>query len=109
MTKEQLQVLHKARDTYGYRNQILVSIEELNELAAVLAKYPRYKRHDTALEALYNKVLSEVADVTIILDHVSKIFDLKPYEIEQEIAGKIERLYNWISKSDSLEQTTIDR
>lgn len=42
LTDEQKKKLQQCRETYGDTAQILVSIEELNELACVLAKYPRY-------------------------------------------------------------------
>ena len=40
--EQEKKVLEEARNTYGSKNQILVCMEELNELACVLAKYPRY-------------------------------------------------------------------
>ena len=59
LTKEHRDALSKARKTYGTTNQILVSNEELCELAAVCAKYPRYSTSEKAQEALYDKALGE--------------------------------------------------
>ena len=101
--------LKKARETYGNKNQILVCMEELNELACVLAKYPRYESEDEATKELHDKVLDEVADVIIILDHVTAIFDLADTDIESRIKKKLNRLERWITHSDSMQETVDDR
>lgn len=105
----QREILAKARKTYGSSNQILVANEELNELAAVCAKYPRYKDKDKAHRELYAKALDEVADVIIVLDHIIDIFGIKRKDLEGRIYGKVSRLENWMNASDDMEQTTIDR
>jgi NTP pyrophosphatase (non-canonical NTP hydrolase) len=105
-----LETLQKARDTYGNKNQIMVSIEELNELACVLAKYPRYEEHEKAIEELKEKAVDEVADVMIVINHIVNIFEMDwQEEIEPRIDKKIERLRRWLEKSESMEQTTVDR
>jgi len=105
-----LEVLQKARDTYGNKNQIMVAIEELNELACILCKYPRYEEHDKAIEELKEKVVDEVADVLIVLNHIVNIFELSyTDDIDPRIEKKTERLSRWLEKSESMEQTTIDR
>ena len=104
------EILQKARDTYGNRNQIMVAIEELNELACVLAKYPRYEEHEKAVEELKEKTLDEVADVTIVLNHICNIFELDfDTDIQPRMDKKAERLERWLEKSNSIEQTTVDR
>lgn len=102
-------VLRQARRTYGTRNQILVSIEELNELACVLAKYPRYDRELDAQIDLYEKALDEVADVEIVLNHVKAIMSLSDQKLNERKLAKLERLERWLSKSDSMQMTTEDR
>lgn len=109
INKKQREVLAKARKTYGDTNQILVSVEELNELAAVCSKYPRYKTKERAQEQLREKAVDEVADVLIVLDHIINIFGLTPVEIGERIEGKVLRLDRWIHTSNSMEQTTVDR
>lgn len=101
--------LEKARQVYGAKNQILVSIEELNELAAVLAKFPRYEKEDNAVEFLHDKVLDEVADVYTILEHVKAIFNFTQEEIDAQIEKKLTRLRRWLDDSKSMEQTVKDR
>ena len=103
------EVLHKARATYGNKNQILVCIEELNELACVLAKYPRYDDENKATSELYNQALDEVADVVIILSHVKEIFNMPEKDIYNRIKLKVDRLNRWLSHSSSMQETVDDR
>ena len=102
-------VLKVARETYGNKNQILVCMEELNELACVLAKYPRYEDENKATEELHDKILDEYVDVLIILDHVKNIADLTDEEIRNRLSGKIDRLHRWLTHSDSMQETVDDR
>lgn len=105
-----LETLQKARDTYGNKNQIMVSIEELNELACVLAKYPRYEEHDKAIVELKEKAIDEVADVLIVINHIVNIFEMSyDQDINPRIDKKVDRLRRWLEKSESMEQTTVDR
>lgn len=103
------EVLSRIRKTYGNTTQILVSNEELCELAAVCAKFPRYTDPDKARTELHSAAVDEVADVLIILDHVINIFGLDDAEIRSRIHGKIDRINRWLSKSSNQEQTTVDR
>lgn len=107
--EEMSKILKQARDTYGNKNQILVCIEELNELACVLAKFPRYDNEEEARRKLVDAVLDEVSDVKIILDHVQNIFELSDEEVLDRMKRKTDRLKRWLDASDSMQQTTIDR
>lgn len=100
--------LVKARNLYGDINQLAVCVEELSELAKVLAKYFRYDR-ETALEKLREDAIDEVADVYIILEHVKNIFNLRNGEVNQRIDAKLERLQRWISTSNDFSYTMEDR
>lgn len=102
-------VLAKARATYGSKNQISVAIEELNELACVLCKFIRYDHEEDAIDALYEKVVDEMADVLVVTDHIKAIFGLADRTIEARAEAKVARVHNWLEKSDSMEQTTVDR
>lgn len=103
------EVLAKAREIYSSKNQILVCIEELNELACVLAKYPRYTSEQDAKIALHKKVLDEVADVEIILNHVKAIFELNQEELTKRKVAKVERVSRWLSESSDMQITVDDR
>lgn len=102
-------LLEKARATYGDKNQILVSMEELNELACVLAKYPRYDDSNKATLELHDKVLDEVADVMIVLDHIMSIFSLSDEEVNGRMLKKLSRLARWLDHSKSMQETVDDR
>lgn len=103
-------LLQDAQATYGYANQITVAIEELCELGAVLAKYPRYDFHDDAVNALKTKVVEETADVIIVLRHVQMIFGIQPTDIEDMMDKKLSRLKRWLnSDNKSIQHTTEDR
>lgn len=109
LTTEQQQLLKKARDTYGNKNQILVCMEELNELSCVLAKYPRYEDSEQATLELQEKILDEVADVYVILEHVKAISNISNNLVEQRIEKKLERMNRWLNHSESMEETVRDR
>lgn len=102
-------ILNRAQDTYGYANQVTVATEELCELAMVLCKYPRYPDHDTASEAIRSKVVEEIADVVICLQHLYLIFNIEPQEIDDAMEVKLLRLERWLNTSPDFYQTTIDR
>lgn len=108
-THEAANTLKQARSTYGSKNQIIVSIEECNELSAILAKYARYHDDESAIKELKSKVVDEAADVYIVLEHVKAIFDISDYELVSRMDKKIERLARWLNTSNDMEQTTIDR
>lgn len=103
------EVLAEIRATYGNTTQILVSNEELCELAAVCAKFPRYADAEKGRQKLHSAAIDEVADVLIILDHIINIFGLEEQEVRTRIQGKVDRIVRWLSESDSQEQTTVDR
>lgn len=109
LTDKSKMVLAKARLIYGSKNQISVAIEELNELACVLCKFIRYEHEEDAVDALYNKVLDEMADVLVVTDHIKAIFAMPDNVVETRAEAKVARVRNWLEKSNSMEQTTVDR
>ena len=109
LTDNQREILKQCRDTYGDTAQILVSIEELNELACVLAKYPRYDDPEKAILELRDKALDEVADVLIVLDHVVNILRLTDSDLYQRIEKKIQRVTRWLDTNNKFSQTLVDR
>lgn len=109
VTPKHREILKRARDTYGDTTQILISVEELCELACVCAKFPRYEDSDVARKKLHTQALDEVADTLIVLDHIVNIFDLTPVEVGERVEAKIARLDRWLHTSTSQSQTMIDR
>ena len=109
ISPEDRKVLARVRKTYGTTAQLLVAIEELDELSKVCCKFPRYENQETAREKLHDKAVDEVSDFIVVLDHIFDIFDLDWKEVVNHIPTKVERVTRWLSKSNSMEQTTIDR
>lgn len=110
MTFEEMNaVLAKARQVYGNKNQIMVCIEELNELACVLAKYPRYADEQVATKELHDKALDEIADVYTVLMHVKAIMGVTEDELLHRRTLKVGRVKKWLSHSNSMQETVDDR
>lgn len=108
--KDVRETLKKMRLKFGCFNQLLVSIEELNELACVLAKIPRYDTVDEALENIHDKVVDEVSDVLIVMDHVIKICNLTDEDIYDRLSKKVDRIKRWnASENGGMKVTTVDR
>ena len=106
---EMQSILKRARQTYGNLNQLMVCIEELNELACVLAKFPRYEDDAKATHELYDKALDEVADVYTILEHIKAIFNMSEEDVWRRRGAKAARLDRWLTHSNSMTETLIDR
>lgn len=104
-----MDILQVAREVYGDDKQLAVSVEELAELTAAVSKYFRYDDKIKAIEALHDNVLSEVADVYIVLEHIKAVFDLSEIDINHMKFLKLRRLARWLEISDSPEQTLVDR
>ena len=103
------EILKRAQETYGYSNQVSVAAEECCELAMACNKYIRYPDHETACEKIREKIIEEVGDVGICLEHLYMIFQITPEEVAKAKAAKLERLERWLNASSSMYQTTIDR
>lgn len=102
--------LAEARKRCGDTYQLTVAIEELCELGAVLAKFPRYHVDPEAgKKALYDKVLDEYADACLVLEHVQHIFNLDLDDVQQRIMQKAHRLARWLEQDDPLSVSLTDR
>lgn len=102
-------LLRRAQEQFGKAHQLTVTTEELCELAMVLCKYPRYPNHEMASDALRSKIIEELADVVICLEHIYMIFDIQPNEIDPAIAAKLDRLERWLDSGKGFHVTTQDR
>ena len=102
-------ILAEAQKRFGFRNQIVVTSEELAELTQALLKYLRYPNHDEAMEKTRENVIEEMADVMICLGHVEMIFDVRQEELDKVIRAKLERMERWLASGKGFEQTTVDR
>ena len=105
-TEKDLQVLQRARETYGAHKQIGVAAEECTELAKELIKSFRYDSFDDAVKNTKENVIDEVADVLIVLNHVFTLFNITPEDLQPHITKKLQRLEYWLDNSSSIEFTT---
>lgn len=103
------QILKQAQERYGYKNQIIVTAEELAELTQVLLKYARFPDHETALAKTREKVVEEYADAQIVLGHIQMIYNLTPGEVDAVMQQKLSRMERWLSTDKGFEQTMADR
>jgi len=100
-------VLKDILKKFGSKNQIMVCIEELNELACVLAKFPRYDTDKNAVTEMKDKVLDEYADVIIILHHIKNIFQLEDTEVMDRLNKKLKRIKRWVDNPETKMSITI--
>ena len=105
-TEKDLQVLQRARETYGAHKQIGVAAEECTELAKELIKAFRYDSFDDVVRNTKENVVDEVADVLIVLDHVLQLFNITSEDLQPHIDKKLQRLEYWLNNSNSIEFTT---
>lgn len=109
LTKEQKDILERARKTYGSRNQLAVAAEELNELAIAILKFMRYDSEGIGITQTQSNVLEERADVEIVLNHIDSIYGFDEEKIKQAAWGKVERVKSWLDKTDDLSYSMEER
>lgn len=109
INSEHLEVLKRARDTYGLKKQVSVVSEELSELAIVCDKFQRYDDDQEGVQALYNKAAEETADVLVVLNHLFEIFQFDEDTLRYWVDVKVDRLNRWMNQSSKSELTTVDR
>lgn len=79
------QIMRRAIDQYGERNQTIKAIEECNELGCVLARSLTSPQRVSKEE-----IVTEIADVWIMVNQLSAMYS--PCEINDEIERKLNRL-----------------
>ena len=94
LNEEQRAVLSLAIDIYGRENQIDKAIEEMAELTKALLKHRHMDYNSEEAGAIDRKlqadVEEEIADVIIMMEQVSMMYDL--FEIKDYINAKVDRL-----------------
>lgn len=94
MTSEERQVFESAIKTFGYHNQILKAMEECGELINALAKY-----HQIDQRADRSEVITELADVSIMIDQLAIEFGVDEFKAEREY--KVNRLKSRIENGNN--------
>lgn len=84
MTTEQYVLYGDALSTYGFENQRMMLIEECGELLNAIAKHHRGRIENDM------DVITELADVSIMVEQMAVHFGLRMFEHEKR--RKLERL-----------------
>lgn len=104
------EVLQKAINTYGVKNQMIKTVEELSELSQALCKSLvrlNYTKEKTSLEddlKSVDNIFKEMADVEIMLEQCKMMFQCDK-EVNRWKQKKIERFERRMGEnSDKLER-----
>ena len=81
-------VLDKAIKKYGVEKQLLVCMEEPAELIQAISKVERYPEDSTRMQDL----IEEMADVTICLEYLKLIYNIRQEELDEWINRKVKRI-----------------
>lgn len=84
MTQEVTETYSRALKEYGFDNQRMMLCEEIGELLNAIAKHHR-GRTESVME-----VITELADVSIMVEQMAEHFGFADFEAEKE--RKLERL-----------------
>lgn len=87
-------ILDVAIDYYGPSHQLVKTMEELSELNVEVAKHLSVP-HDESRSI--DKIVTEIADVEIMLAQLKKILKIPDEAIKKEKARKLRRLVSRIS------------
>lgn len=85
LNKEYMQKLGRIRLHYGKRAEILKAIEEAREYINELNCIEYSREPDT------DKILEEMADVYVTMEHIKSIFQINNYELKECMKYKINR------------------
>lgn len=81
-------VLEKSIKKYGVEKQLLVCMEEPAELIQAISKVERYPEDSTRMQDL----IEEMADVTICLEYLKLIYNIRQEELDEWINRKVKRI-----------------
>ena len=87
--KETDELYTKAIDTWGQLPQVNMVFEECGELTTALARYLRGRANE-------EEVITEVADVAIMMEQMAVLFGKEQFEQEKE--RKLQRLKERLEK-----------
>ena len=104
-----VQTVTEARNAYGDKAQVVIAMEELCELSCAIAKFVRYPTTEEAVLSTKEKVISEMADVLVMLETLTQIYEVDSNALYATVESKLIRLDGWLSKGPELTITTIDR
>ena len=87
------EILKKAIEAYGEREQSAVAMEECGELIRAINKMHRNQSIENR-----NELISEIADVQIMIEQLVLMYKLNPIDIQRMKDYKISRLEDRLEK-----------
>jgi len=108
-TEENFKTLEKAREVYGTQRELGMVIEECAELTKELIRSARYDDFSDAVKDTREKVMEELADVYIVLNHVHSLYGITEEDLLPIVQYKLTRLKKWLNESASMEHTIYHR
>lgn len=86
MKKKQVNKCRKIADHYGPQTQEFQAVSEIMELGQVLTRRPGQRTKDWK-----EKLLDEMADVTIMIQQLRLLYDISDEDFEKKIIEKLDR------------------
>ena len=93
--EERAEVYKEAQERWGIPSQITISIEEFAELIQILCK-----RNRNLNGATDEKIIDEIADAMVMIEHLQIIFGKEKCEERQRY--KVARLKSWFKDVDKM-------
>lgn len=90
MRQRQIEVLEKALNKYGAKNELMICGEECAELIQAISKIQRATEEEHSKKR--DDLIQEIADVLICVEYLKMIEEIQPLEVDFAIEQKIARL-----------------
>lgn len=91
MIQERSMDINKILNYYGRENQLLKSIEELDELKDAIRKERTAETLDNYEYDVKSEIMTELADVLIMCEQLRLMHSIPLCELEREINYKVDR------------------
>lgn len=95
MKKKLVKKCQKIAEHYGPNTQEFQAVSELMELGQVLTRRPGQRKEDWK-----EKLLDEMADVTIMIRQLRLLYDISDVDFEAKLVEKLDRQLNRIKNGD---------
>lgn len=95
---ERIELYKRALSDWGVRPQTMMVMEETGEMLEAIGKYDRGRANE-------NDVITELADVWIIMEQMAVFFGWEEFQKEKE--HKLERLKNRLDNSQKISEEKI--
>jgi len=90
-------IFKKAKSFWGADIQLNMLVEELGELIVAIMHYKRHNRPETI-----DDIKEEIADVTLMLDQIRFMLEIKDSDINEIITEKLTRTFKRLQMEEKL-------